>query len=81
MNDMAFLLWSNVRSVCETQRSFKRNFALSWSKRMIQISAIPFHAKIHVVVQVAVFQSIGSVCQFPCASCTQYLFTYACIFF
>ena len=28
-----FFCGSNVRSVCETQRSFKRNFALSWSKR------------------------------------------------
>lgn len=73
MNDMTLLLWSNVRSVCETQRSFKRNFVLSWSKGMIQISAIPFHAKIHVVVQVAVFQSMGGVCQFLCASCTEYL--------
>ena len=43
----------------------------------IQISAIPFHAKIHVVVQVAVFQSMGRVCQFPCASCTEYLHMHA----
>ena len=54
MNDMALLLWSNVRSM--------KFGDLPWvfgPNPTIQITVIPFPKTIHVLVQVAVFRSIG----------------------
>ena len=59
MNDMALLLWSNVRSMKFGDLS---NATLPWvfgPNPTIQITVIPFHKKIHVLVRVAVFRSIG----------------------
>ena len=57
MNGMAFLLWSTVMLDLSVKLNDLSNATSPWvvyPNGTIQISAIPFHAKIHVVVQVAV---------------------------